>query len=141
MSGAVLSYQSAYIGDYQESAIVNGHPSWINANHAIWFDDDNDAWVVGYKEDLGTIFGGLSAYSQGGLVCPYDIDSTTWRFAAWSGGWTFAQAGEVSITCSQSQGRKNNYMYQYVQCLRIAIVFELICVLYIYRTHSIISHG
>ena len=126
MSGSVSSFQSERGGDYLEAATVNEHPSWINANYAIWFDDDNDAWVVGYKEDLGTIFGGLSAYSQGGLVCPYDIDSTTWRFAAWSGGWTFAQAGEVSITCSQSQGRKNNYMHQYVQWLTIAIVFELI---------------
>ena len=127
MSGNVSSSQWERAGDYHlEPAFVNEHPSWSNANNAIWFNDDYDAWDVGYREDLGTIFRVLSAYSQGGLVCPYDIDSTTWRFAAWSGGWTFAQAGEISITCSRSQGRKNNHMYQYVQWLTIAIVFELI---------------
>ena len=128
MSENVLSSQPGRDGDYylEAAAIVNEHPIWINAYHAIWFVDDYDDWVVGYREHLGTISWGLAAYGQGGLVCPYHIDSTTWSFANLNGGVTYAQAGEISITCSQSQGRKNDYMHQYVQWLTIAIVFELI---------------
>ena len=106
MSGSVLSSQSTRAGDYQESAIVNGHPSWINANHAIWFVDDYDDWAVGGIEDLGTNARSMSADSQGGSVCPFDIDSTTWFF--WNGGWNSAGAGEISITCSQDEGKKND---------------------------------
>ena len=106
MSGNVLSSQSTRAGDYQESAIVNGHPSWINANHAIWFVDDYDDWAVGGIEDLGTNARSMSADSQGGSVCPFDIDSTTWFF--WNGGWNSAGAGEISITCSQDEGKKND---------------------------------
>ena len=100
MSGNVLSSQSARAGDYLKAAIVNEHQSWINANRAIWFVDDLHAWVVGNIENLGTNVCGLLAYSQGGSVCPFDIDSTSWSFIAWNGGLTNAQAGEISITCS-----------------------------------------
>ena len=106
MSGNVLTSQSTRAGDYQESAIVNGHPSWINANHAIWFVDDFDEWAVGGIEYLGTNFRSLAAESQGGSVCPFDIDSTNWYF--WNGEWTSAGAGEISIICSQDKGNNNN---------------------------------
>ena len=102
------SYQSAKAGDYLESATVNGHPSWINANNAIWFVDDFDDWAVGDIKERGGIFRGFSAKNQGGSVCPFDIDSTTWKF--WNRGWTSAGAGEISITCSQTKGKNNNYI-------------------------------
>ena len=106
MSGNVLSSQSTRAGDYQESAIVNGHPSWSNANNAIWFVVDYDEWAVGGIEHLGTNFRTLAANSQGGSVCPFDIDSTNWYF--WNGGWTSAGAGEISVICSQDKGKNNN---------------------------------
>ena len=109
MSENVSSSQSGWAGDYLESAIVNDHPSWINANNAIWFVDDFDKWVVGYREHLGSSLGGLVAYSQGGLICPFDIDSTTWFFANLNGVWTNAGAGEISTTCSEDQSKSNNY--------------------------------
>ena len=118
MSGNVLSTQSARAGVYLKAAIVNEHQSWINANNAIWFVDvgQGDAWVVGSRENLGTNVCGLFADSQGGSVCPFDIDSTTWFFFIGdivNGGVTNAQAGEISITCSQSQGKNNNYINKY----------------------------
>ena len=116
MSGNVLSTQSAKAGYYLKAAIVNEHQSWINANHAIWFVDDLDAWVVGNIENLGTNVCGLLAYSQGGSVCPFDIDSTTWFFFIGdivNGGVTNAQAGEISITCSEAQSKSNNFINMY----------------------------
>ena len=111
LSGAVLSSeQSGRAGDYQESVIVNGHPSWINANHAIWFVDEFDDWGVGGIEKLGTRFAGLLANNQGGLVCPFDITFPNWNFWNGNAGWTSAGAGEISITCSQTKGKNNNYI-------------------------------
>ena len=26
-------------GDYQQSTIINGHPSWVNSNYGIWYYD------------------------------------------------------------------------------------------------------
>ena len=123
LSGPVLNHQPGRAGDYQESAIVNGHPSWINDYNAIWFVVDFDEWAVGGIEYLGTNFRSLAAESQGGSVCPFDIDSTNWYF--WNGEWTSAGASEISVTCSQAKG-KNNNINMYIQRITIAIVFELI---------------
>ena len=35
-SGSVDSHH----GEYVESTLVNGHPSWISGTHAIWYTDD-----------------------------------------------------------------------------------------------------
>ena len=120
MSGNVLSSQSAIFGgDYQESAIVNGYPSWINANHAIWFVTKYKNWAVGKIEDLGTTLRYLATSNYINAVYnpvtekePFDIDSRSWSF--WEGGyvWTYTEAGDISITCSQAKG-KNNYINMY----------------------------
>ena len=107
------SYQSAKAGDYLESATVNGHPSWINANNAIWFVDEFDDWAVGDIKERGGVFRGFSAKNQGGSVCPFDITSTNWDFWSGGGGWMVAGAGEISITCSQAKGKNNNQINMY----------------------------
>merc|ERR1711935_924268 len=58
LSGA---YQLTRAGDYQESAMVNGHPSWINADHAIWWSDYAADWAVGAIEDRGSSYAGIRA--------------------------------------------------------------------------------
>ena len=111
LSGAVAtSEHSGRAGDYQESAIVNGHPSWIKANNAIWFVNEFDDWGVGAIHKLGTRYAGLLANNQGGLVCPFDITFPNWIFWNGNAGWTNAGAGEISITCSQPKGKNNNYI-------------------------------
>ena len=74
-----LSYQSWRVGDYYESAIVNGHPSWINAYNAIWYSDSSSDWVVGSISNRGGDFVGITA-SNMGTTCPYDIASTDWKY-------------------------------------------------------------
>ena len=46
LSGDVLNYQGTRAGDYHESAIVNGLPSWINGDHAIWYSDGFSDWAL-----------------------------------------------------------------------------------------------
>ena len=117
------SYQSAKAGNYIESAIVNGHPSWINANHAIWFVDDLDDWAVGDIKERGTIFRGLSSHNQGGSVCPFDITSTNWDF--WNGTkWNSVGggAGEIAFSCSPVECKNNNHINMYKGLTMIWIV-------------------
>ena len=109
LGNLATSYQSARAGEYQESAIVNEHPSWINANHAIWFVDDLDDWAVGDINERGTIFRGLSSRNQGGSVCPFDITAKKWSF--WNGTkWNSVGAGEMTLTCSQLKCKNNNHI-------------------------------
>ena len=106
------SLQSERAGDYQESAIINGHPSWINAKNAIWFFDVFDDWVVGDIKKRGLIFRGLKTDNQGGSECPFDITATKWSF--WNGTkWNSVGAGELSLHCSLAKCKNNNHINMY----------------------------
>ena len=39
--------------------MTNGPPSWINANYAIWFNDDYSDWVVGVLVNEEAALGSL----------------------------------------------------------------------------------
>ena len=107
------SLQSSRAGDYQESASVNGHPSWINAKNAIWFFDVFDDWVVGDIKKRGLIFRGLKTDNQGGSECPFDITATKWSF--WNGTkWNSVGAGELSLHCSLAKC-KNKYFAHIIE--------------------------
>ena len=106
LSGSVLSYQGSRAGDYQESAIVNGHPSWINANYAIWYSDGAADWVVGPISYRGGNTVGIIANGQG-TTCPTSIASTNWDY--WNGNlWVSFSSSVISVTCSQAKGKKNS---------------------------------
>ena len=106
LSGTVLSYQASRVGDYQESAIVNGYPSWINADNAIWYSDDSSAWVVGSIEERGSDLAGIGAADVPGTTCPNSIASTNWSY--WSGSsWLTFSSSVISVTCSQAKGKNN----------------------------------
>jgi len=101
LSGSVLSYQGGFVGDYQESAIVNGHPSWINANYAIWYADDLNDWVLGKIEGRGGNYISIEAEGQG-TTCPNSIASSNWNY--WSGSsWLSFSSSVISVTCSQAK--------------------------------------
>jgi hypothetical protein len=106
LSGAVLSYQGGFAGDYHESAIVNGHPSWINANYAIWYADGAADWHFGSIENRGRDIAGIRADGQG-TTCPTSIASTNWDY--WNGNlWVSFSSSVISVTCSQAKGKKNS---------------------------------
>ena len=105
LSGTVLSSQGGRTGDYQESAIVNGHPSWIAADGAIWYADDLNDWVVGDVEDRGSNLIGIQADGQG-TTCPYYIASSNWDYFDGSS-WVSFSSSVISVTCSQAKGKNN----------------------------------
>ena len=106
MTITVLSNQGIpleFNGDYQESAIVNGHPSWINANYAIWYADSD--WVVGLIEGRGSDFG-IGIIAGKGTICPNSIASTNWYY--WNGSsWVSFSSSVISVTCSQAKGKNS----------------------------------
>ena len=99
-----LSYQSWRVGDYYESAIVNGHPSWINAYNAIWYSDGSSDWVVGSISNRGGDLVGIAANNIG-TTCPYNI---AWNGNYWNGAsWVIFNSSVISVTCSQDKGKNN----------------------------------
>ena len=104
LSGAVLSYQGSRAGDYHESVIVNGHPSWINDDNAIWYSDGSSDWVVGSISGRGGDSVGIAANNIG-TTCPYNIASSNWQY--WNSGWVTFSSSVMSVTCSQAKGKNN----------------------------------
>ena len=85
-------------GDYQESTMTNGHPSWVNSNYGIWYYDGYKDWVVGSIAKIGTGTRWIDSVGQGGFVCPFEISYTNWKL--WYGGqWNSGEG--VSFTCSE----------------------------------------
>ena len=87
----------------------------------LWFVDDD--WAVGGIESLGTNSRGLTADSQGGSVCPFDITSTNWDF--WNGTkWNSVGggAGEIAFSCSPVECKNNNHINMYKGLTMIWIV-------------------
>jgi hypothetical protein len=102
LSGDVLNYQGTRAGDYHESAIVNGLPSWINGDHAIWYSDGFSDWAVGNIEWRGEDFAGIRSKE---FDCPYNIASSNWQY--WNSGWVTFSSSVMSVTCSQAKGKNN----------------------------------
>ena len=102
LSGPVLSHQGLNAGDYQESAIVNGLPSWINKDSALWFSDSE--WMVGSISSRGSTSRGI--YSDQVNVCPDNVASANWRYYDGSA-WFLFSSSSISVTCSQAKGRNN----------------------------------
>ena len=106
LSGPVLSHQSLRDGDYQESAIVNGLPSWINKDSALWFSDDYQEFMVGSISERGSNSRGI--HSPPGWInsCPDSIDSINWKYYDGSS-WLYFETSSISVTCSQAKGKNN----------------------------------
>ena len=81
--------------------MTNGHPSWINANYAIWFNDDYSDWVVGTIGERGSSTRFIEADNQGS-TCPFDITANWYLY--YSSQWNLV-AG-TSFTCSQAKSKK-----------------------------------
>ena len=91
-------------GDYHESAMVNGHPSWINNYYGIWFVDTNLAeWVVGLLTTRGTYdWRWITSIGQGGSICPFEISSENWTL--WYNSQNNIGSGS-GVTCSQAKSK------------------------------------
>ena len=90
------SAHSSKEGIYYNSSMVNGKPSWTSTSQAIWYDQDNDNWLIGPFDDVGTSTGGM--YSDFTNECPFDIASEEWYYG-YDGVWTSAGQNEIKLEC------------------------------------------
>ena len=65
MSNNALVSHWSYAGTYKISTDVNGKPSYILDENAIWFYPDYNLWFIGPISDIGK-FGLMGAYDEGG---------------------------------------------------------------------------
>ena len=110
-SGPVESHH----GEYVESTLVNGHPSWISGTHAIWYTDDEQVsdWVmgdIGFRGGKSNVIGMYALGKGQGAVCPWDVAS--WR--EWNGSqWVTISSSALAFTCTQAKGKNNQACMQY----------------------------
>jgi len=99
LNGTVVSHQGSRASDYQESVMVNGHPSWINADNAIWYSDGSSDWAVGDIELRGGDVYGIVANNKG-TICPNS--NTYWNYYNGTS-WVSASSSDISFSCSQAK--------------------------------------
>merc|ERR1711962_657911 len=66
----VKLHQGSRAGIYLTlSDLINGKPSYRSGDNYIWFNNEANAWIFGYIDDIGSLFGGVAAYDNfGGLT-------------------------------------------------------------------------
>ena len=89
---------------------VNGKKYWIkeNSNNAIWFNNElsNDLWIVGAKNYVGTLTGGI--HTKKTNQCPNN-EVDTWRyFSVDIEDWVDA-GSDIQITCVIQDRIMNTY--------------------------------
>ena len=71
-------------GDYQISTEVDGKPSWINNDYAIWYKSIHNSWFIGDSNDIGQSLCYLYAYND---FSDPTADDNQWFY--WNGNsWT-----------------------------------------------------
>ena len=64
----MLANYEIYQGIYEISETINGQPSWIKDNRAIWYTEAN-SWVIGGLQYIGSLTCRMYTYpSSGGLT-------------------------------------------------------------------------
>ena len=64
----MLANYEIYQGIYEISETINGQPSWIKDNRAIWYTEAN-SWVIGGLQYIGSLSCRMYTYpSSGGLT-------------------------------------------------------------------------
>ena len=95
--------QSSRQDIYRLSGLVNEKASWISKYQAIWYVPEQKGWGVGYLNDSGTTFRGISSVGdQWADKLPYEIPSDQFWYT--DGGWKKPGANDISIDCIDGKG-------------------------------------
>ena len=91
-------HQSNYVGNYFNSSIINGKPTWtFTSSKAIWYLQEHNEWAFGRLENIGTLY--VFIHSEKVThECPFDIPSEKWWYFH-EGKWNNAVSNEVMVQC------------------------------------------
>ena len=84
------------------SASVNGKPSWTSQSKAIWYNQDQNVWMIGSLNDIGTLLGVIG--TNGFLLTPNENGKWSYIHGKM---WKKLDTNDFSIDCITRKG-----MYQ-----------------------------
>ena len=83
---------------------MNGKPSWVSNNQAIWWISQHNEWGIGDLKSLGTDIRGITAVtgdkSKSGL--PND-QKYTWKYWDGKSFVTIPDANDISVECVDNE--------------------------------------
>ena len=100
LKNIALNTQGKTQGTYQKSAYVNGKPSWVSNNQAIWWISEYNEWAIGDLTSLGTDIRGITAVTDNKTKSGLPENPThTWKY--WNGASfvTVPDANDISVEC------------------------------------------
>ena len=94
-----LVFQGRHAGEYELSSKVDGKPSFKSGERAIWYNAENDGWIVGILANLGKFTGDIWTKDEfEGLTDGRNV----WKYQ--NQGWKDAGPNDVDVQCIHIQG-------------------------------------
>ena len=99
LANEMFNLKGSLNGTYDFSTIFDGKPSYVNDDHAIWYDSSNTLWVIGNVENIGQNIASFLAYDGfSGLTDP----NNEWKYK-FEGSWVPSSPNDINITCKNEE--------------------------------------
>ena len=99
LNGVVKDIKRSRAGTYQKtSGLINNRSHWnkIDGDHALWYNNNNNVWMIGSSRYLGSrITDGIHSFQD--TACPKS--DCRFKYHSGSGEWALAPINSVSIQC------------------------------------------
>ena len=106
MQNNALEAQTDKEGTYELASKVNEQPSWISECCGIWYVPENQIWMIGPLEYIGTDQGGIESKELGSKVesPEYIIE---WNYHTYETDWVFYNGNDdVIVGCISHKDHK-----------------------------------
>ena len=106
MQNNALEAQGNKEGTYELASKVNEQPSWISECCGIWYVPENQIWMIGPLEYIGTDQGGIESKVLGSKVesPEYIIE---WNYHTYETDWVFYNGNDdVIVGCISHEDHK-----------------------------------
>ena len=92
-------WQGVRKGTYKISETINGKPSWISNDQAIWWVPEDGVWLIGSLDVIGSRFGGLVGVpsDKNDLGMPY-YQKYNWQYGN-GNFFTTPGANDIKVQC------------------------------------------
>ena len=92
--------QGSRKGTYETSETINGKPSWISNDQAIWWVPEFSEWGIGHLDFIGSNTRALTGVpsDKNYFGWPYD-QKYTWKYWKSGSGFTTPGANDIKVQC------------------------------------------
>ena len=99
LKNEVLDNRGILQGTYSVSTTVNGKPSWINGDYAIWFEPSKSNWIFGDLSKIGQDLAYIYASNDFSGLTAIENQWNYWTGYAWK-----LAPNDISVTCNDDKG-------------------------------------